>query len=354
MKGIQKRKSGFFTMIICVAALGLILSGCGGGGASGSSGSSAPGSAAAAPKILKFALTNAPDSFITHVVNNFAAIANKNGNGTLDVQVFPASQLGDQRDYIEGLKMGTLEMCLIATGALEGFESRFIIFSLPFVFESMLHMHKFYASDISQKVLEDFRSQQGIRHVGIVDEGMRQVWTTNVEIKTLADFQKLTIRVPEVPLYMNMFKALKANPTPMALGDVYTGVQTGVINAFENGVDNFVANKLDEVLKISNGTNHTGVICSILIAEKVFESLTPDQQKAIIAAGQEATDSGVAEFEASQEKFYASLEAKGVKRVKLSDDTLNQIRSTLQGVVRDQLKGMYDYDELVKAALALR
>jgi tripartite ATP-independent transporter DctP family solute receptor len=341
-------------LLLCTVLAGMtfVLGACSGSGSSAAaSASSAP---ASAPKILKFALTNAPDSFITRIVNDFAEITNRNGSGSLDVQVFPASQLGDQRDYIEGLKMGTLEMCLIATGALEGFEPRFIIFSVPFVFESASHMHRFYASDISQKVLEDFRTQQGIRHVGLVDEGMRQVWTSNVEIKTLADFQKLTIRVPEVPLYMNMFKALKANPTPMALGDVYMGVQTGVINAFENGVDNFVANKLDEVLKVSNTTNHCGVVCSILIAEKVFESLSPEQQKVIIAAGQEASDKGVAEFEASQEKLYASLGGKGVRRVKISDDTMNQIRSTLQGVVRDQLKGMYDYDELVKAILALR
>ncbi|MDR1933267.1 MAG: TRAP transporter substrate-binding protein [Spirochaetales bacterium] len=352
MKG-KKTKLTLCAMILTVVLI-LVLGGCSG---SGSSGTSAPASSSAqapAPKVLKFAMTNAPDTFIARVVSNFAAIANKNGNGSLDVQVFPASQLGDQRDYIEGLKMGTLEMCLIATGALEGFEPRFIIFSLPFVFESASHMHRFYESEISQKVLEDFRTQQGIRHVGIVDEGMRQVWTSNIEIKTLADFQKLTIRVPEVPLYVNMFKALKANPTPMALGDVYMGVQTGVINAFENGVDNFVANKLDEVLKISNSTNHTGVICSILLAEKVFESLSPEQQKVIIDAGKEATDKGITEFEASQENLYASLQNKGVKRIKLSDDTMTQIRSTLQEVVRDQLKGMYDYDELVKAILSLR
>jgi tripartite ATP-independent transporter DctP family solute receptor len=351
MKG-QKKRFAVSAVVLC--AILSFTAACGGGGSSGSGASASGVSQAAAPKILKFALTNAPESFITKVVNDFAAIANKNGNGSLDVQVFPASQLGDQRDYIEGLKMGTLEMCLIATGALEGFEPRFIVFSLPFAFESMTHLHKFYASDVSQKILDSFRTEQGIRHLGIVDEGMRQVWTTNVEIKTLADFQKLTIRVPEVPLYVNMFKALKANPTPMALGDVYTGVQTGVINAFENGVDNFVANKLDEVLKTSNTTNHTGVICSILVAEKVFESLTPEQQKAIVAAGEEATNKGMVEFEASQEKLYASLQAKGVKRIKIPEDTMNQVRSTLRGVVRDQLKGMYDYDELVKTILALR
>ncbi|MDR1317393.1 MAG: hypothetical protein LBK13_11030, partial [Spirochaetales bacterium] len=120
------------------------------------------------------------------------------------------------------------------------------------------------------------------------------------------------------------------------------------------GVDNFVANKLDEVLKVSNTTNHCGVICSILIAEKVFQSLTPEQQQVVIAAGQEATDKGLAEFEASQEKLYASLTDKGVRRVNISENTMTQIRSTLQTVVRDQLKGMYDYDELVKAILALR
>jgi tripartite ATP-independent transporter DctP family solute receptor len=349
----MKKAKFVLCIIVLPVVLALVLGGCSGSGSSGTA-SASSSSPVPAPKILKFAMTNAPDTFMARVVSNFAEIANRNGNGSLDVQVFPASQLGDQRDYVEGLKMGTLEMCLIATGALEGFEPRFIIFTVPFVFESPSHMHRFYESEISKKVLEDFRTQQGIRHIGIADEGLRQVWTSNVEIKTLADFQKLTIRVPEVPLYMNMFKALKANPTPMALGDVYMGVQTGVINAFENGVDNFVANKLDEVLKIGNTTNHTGVICSILIAEQVFQALSPEQQKVITEAGQEATDKGLAEFEASQEKLYASLAGKGVKMVNISENTMSQIRSTLQAVVRDQLKGMYDYDELVKAILALR
>jgi tripartite ATP-independent transporter DctP family solute receptor len=347
MKNMRKK------ILVCLAAA-LVLAGCSNSGASGGSAPASGQASAPAPKILKFALTNAPDTFMARVVSEFAATANKNAGGSLDIQVFPASQLGDQREYIEGLKMGTLEMCLIATGALEGFEPRFIIFSLPFVFESPAHMHRFYESETSRAVLEDFRTQQGVRHVGIIDEGLRQVWTTNVEIKTLADFQKLTIRVPEVPLYMNMFKALKANPTPMALGDVYTGVQTGVINAFENGVENFVANKLDEVLKVSNATNHTGIICSILVAEKVFSSLSPEQQKVITDAGQEATQKGLAAFEESENKLYQSLEAKGVKRVKLSDELMSQVRSTLEGVVRDQLKGMYNYDELAKTILALK
>jgi tripartite ATP-independent transporter DctP family solute receptor len=306
------------------------------------------------PRVLKFALTNAPDSFITSVVNEFAKIVNENAEANMEVQVFPASQLGDQRDYIEGLQMGSLEMALIAIGALEGFEPRFIMYSLPFLFESTEHFHRFYQSNVSQQLVDDFRNDQGIRHIGIVDSGHRWVWTPDIEIRNFADFQRLNVRVPSVPIYINMFRALGANPIPMPLGDVYTGAQTGVINAFEIEVDNFLTLRLDELLKVGNITNHTYNVAGILISERVFNSLTSAQQNIIIEAGHEATRRGRIAFERHVQSLIDSLESRGVAKLALAENVLDQIRGTLENVARDSLGTMYNYDELVSAIQALR
>ena len=305
-------------------------------------------------RILRLALTNAPDSFITSVADDFAAIVNSIPDSGLQVQVFPASQLGDQRDYVEGLRMGSLEMSLIATGALEGFEPRFIIYSMPFLFETSAHMHRFYNSSMSQQLLDEFRISEGIRHLGMVDSGRRQVWTNNIEINSIADFQRLNIRVPAVPIYINMFAALNANPTPMGLGDVYTGVQTGIINSFEMEIVNFNSLRMHEVLDVANITNHTYNIASLLISERVFTSLTPEQQEIVLNAAEEATRRGAVRFEVYEQSLYDELESLGVRTVTLSDSVLNEIRSILEGVAREQLGTMYDYEEFVNYVLALR
>ncbi|MCL2382462.1 MAG: TRAP transporter substrate-binding protein, partial [Treponema sp.] len=302
--------------------------------------------------ILRLALTNAPDSFITSVADDFAAIVNSIPDSGLEVQVFPASQLGDQRDNVEGLRMGSLEMSLIATAAMEGFDPRFIIYSMPFLFETSAHMHRFFNSDMSQQLLDEFRQAEGIRHLGMVDSGRRQVWTDNIEISTLADFQRLTIRVPAVPIYINMFAALNANPTPMPLGDVYTGVQTGVINSFEMEIVNFNSLRMFEVLNVANITNHTYNIASLLISERVFTSLTPEQREIVTNAAAEATRRGAVRFEVYEQSLYDELESLGVRIVTLSEDVLAQIRVTLEGVAREQLGNMYDYNEFVNYVLA--
>jgi tripartite ATP-independent transporter DctP family solute receptor len=351
----MKRKNTKFILFTVVLLAGFILvsGGCSGsGGSASASGSNA--SQAPAPKIMKAACTNPPDSYQIQCLNDISTIVKEKTQGAIDIQVFPASQLGEQRDYLEGLKMGTIEIALVGTGFLEGFESRFCIFDIPFVFENHDHMFRFLASDICQKLLDDFRIEQGFRHLVLADEGLRHIWTTNVEITSLQDFKKLDIRVPEIPLYVNMFKTLGANPVPLGLGDVYTGLQTGVINAFENGVENVYTIKLHELLKVNNVSNHIYSLISVLTSEKVFSTLSAEHQDILVQAGKEAEKKVAEIFDKLEKERYATLASRGVKTVEFSPQLMEQIRDTIKDVSRELLKGLYDYDEVVKLALSYR
>ncbi|MDR2049254.1 MAG: TRAP transporter substrate-binding protein [Treponema sp.] len=345
-------------LIGVLAVSGLVfyagIMGCSNSSGSGGGGVSAGAASAAAPIIMKAACTNPPDSYQTNALRDISNIVKEKTTGAIDIQVFPASQLGEQRDYLEGLRMGTLEIALVGTGFLEGFESRFCIFDIPFVFENHDHMFRFLASDICQKLLDDFRTEQGFRHLLLADEGLRHVWTTNVEIKSLQDFKKLNIRVPEIPLYVNMFKTLGANPVPLGLGDVYTGLQTGIINAFENGVENVVTIKLDELLKVNNVSNHVYSLISVLTSEKVFASLSKEHQDILVAAGKEAEKNVFTVFDKLEKERYATLASRGIKTVEFPPQLMDQIRDTVKNVSRELLKGLYDYDEVIKLALSLR
>ena len=329
--------------LIIVVFASLVLTGCGPrGGREGG------------PRIIRIAVPNHPDAFMAQMVFKFADTLNAKDVG-LYAQVFPSSVLGDQRSATEGVQMGAIEMSFLATGALEGFDPRFIIYSMPFIFQTPEQIRRFFfETDVSRNLIEEFKVQQGLRHVAIIDEGPRHIWTRDIELNALEDFHRLVIRVPEVPLYVNMFRALGSNPTPLPLAEVYTAAQTGVVNSFEMGIDNLLANMLNEVFDIGILTSHTYLICSLLIGERFFQSLTSEQQNAVLAAGEYITSIGSELFLRSQEELFATLPGLGMRVMDVPGPLMPQLHDILEEVTRGLLGGMFDYDELVNLAMSFR
>jgi tripartite ATP-independent transporter DctP family solute receptor len=316
----------------------------------GNGGAAASGQKAPEKKIFKLASTLAP---VTSPIRSLIMAADElreETNGEIDIQVFPASQLGGQRDFTEGVTLGTIEMCLIGVGALESFEPQFAIYGIPFFFKNDDHVYAFYDSDISKKILDGFREKQGLRALGIFSEGFRTVWTKTKQIKTLEDFKGVKMRIPEVPIFVDIFTTLGCNATPLPAGDIYTAIQTGVIDGVELPVSSIVGNKIHEVVKYDTITNHVGGAMVLLINENVYQSMTAEQkimfeQKIKKASEldrvnlaeddktylQTAIDSGIEVYEMPQtelDKINKAMTPVLEKYFKnISTDTLNQIRA---------------------------
>jgi len=218
----------------------------------------------------------------------FADLVAEKSDGTMEIQVFPSSQLGNQRDLVEGLTLGTVDMCLTSTAVLGNFLPQAAVFDLPFIFRDRDHTYKALDS-IGMDIAKDLEPR-GIKVLAYFENGVRNM-TNNVRpVREPADMEGLKIRVMEQPIYISMMKALGANPTPMAFGELFTALQQGVVDGQENPAAHIYTKRFFEVQKYISFTEHTYSAEPMLISMISWNKLTPEQQEIMIEAAEEAKD----------------------------------------------------------------
>ncbi len=208
--------------------------------------------------------------------------------GAVEIKVFPSSQLGNQRDLIEGLTFGTVDMTLTSTAVFGNFVPEMGVFDLPFIFRDVPHAYK--AMDQVCMEVGKLGEPKGIKTLGVMENGVRHMTNNKRPIKVPADMAGLKVRVMEQPVYIEMMKALGASPTPMAFGELYTALQKGVIDGQENPLAHIYTSRFFEVQKFISLTGHTYSGEPVLISLSAWGKLSPEQQKLL----QEATDEAVA------------------------------------------------------------
>lgn len=216
----------------------------------------------------------------------FAELVDKKTSGAVKVQVFPSSQIGNDRDMTEGMRIGSVDLALIA-GVLSNFEPRMGLLEIPYIFRDTEHMRKVLNGPVGDELSKSLL-KSGIRVLGWWERGPRML-TANKPVKGVADVKGMKIRVPEIPVSVDSWRAFGANPTPMAFGEVYSGLQQKVIDAQENPLAIIANAKLNEVQKYVMRTNHVYGYVALAMSEKNFQKLSPEQQKAVLEAGKEAT-----------------------------------------------------------------
>ena len=277
-----------------------VFAGCGSsstGSAAGSTAAStgsaaASGSAAAATGDAEYSMiagTTTPDA---HPYNlglvKMGELINEKTNGAVKLDVFGNSQLGGERDLIEGLQLGSVQVTCVSTAPLSGFTDMFLVFDLPFIFETTEQARAVMDSEVGEQILHSV-DEQGLVGLAWFENGFRNV-TNNVKPVTVPDDLKgIKIRTMENPIHMAAFKVMGADPTPMAMGDVFTALQQGTIDAEENPVPIVETNKFYEVQKYISMTGHLFSPAPVFIGKDYFESLPAEYQDAIKEAADEAT-----------------------------------------------------------------
>ncbi len=211
----------------------------------------------------------------------------KRSNGAITLNVYPNSTLGGDRDLVEGMQMGTVDFGLIA-GVLGNFEETIGLLELPYLFDSQEEFNKIIHGPIGQEIADNVLSKSGIRILSWWDRGPRQT-TANKPIKTLADLKGLKIRLPEIPAMVICWRAMGANPTPMAWSEVYTGLEQNVIEAQENPIPFIYGGRIHEVQKYLSFTDHKYEYVTIAMSDNRWQSLNDEQRKIITEAAAAAT-----------------------------------------------------------------
>ena len=218
----------------------------------------------------------------------FAELVKQKTNGEVIVEVYPNSTLGNDRDLIEGMQMGSVDFALVA-GVLSNFYEPYSILELPYLFRDKEHLEKVLYGPIGEELKAELLKNAQLRGLQFWMRGPREL-TANKKIETLEDLKGLKIRVPEIPATVAAWEAMGAQPTPMAFGEVYTALQTGVIDAQENPRALIASSKFYEVQKYLMKTDHVFGYVLLTMSDITYNKLTPEQQKAIEEAAKEATD----------------------------------------------------------------
>jgi len=245
-------------------------------------------------------------------LEKFAELVAEKTDGRVQVQAFHSSQLGNERDMVEGLQLGTLEMTLVSTAPLSSFTNKFEVFDLPFIFKDTESARNVVDGSIGQELLDTLQDQ-GILGLCYFENGFRSVTNNKMPITKPEDLKGLKIRTMESPIHMASFEVMGADPTPMAFGELFTALQQGTIDGQENPLAIVDTSKFYEVQKYLSLTEHFYAPAPLLISKDFFEGLDADLQEAIKEAAIEARDYERGLLDEMNQRLLGELEQRGMK-----------------------------------------
>ena len=246
-------------------------------------------SAATDPKFtLRLSHQMAPDHTLNLVSQRFADLVKAKTNGNVEVQVFPSAQLGAEKDNAAALRNGMLDLGIIAVEQYPSFVAESAVLVLPYLYKDYAHLDRVLNSDVAKDISKMIVDKTNIRVLTYLTMAFRQMFTVDKEVKSAADLKGLKMRVPESPIYVAAFKQFGAAPTPIAWGEVYAALQTGVVKGVENTPEAVMTASLQEVTKYLNLTNHLEGPSTISMSEQVFQKMPKEYQAALLAAAAEA------------------------------------------------------------------
>jgi len=286
-KGNLTRRQ-FISRIACAGATATAAT----AGLLGPAARSARAAAAGGKVTLRFSHSWAPDPVQApgHIIAlKLQELAAKKTGGQLEILIFPASQLGEERVVVEGIKMGTIDLMTSGTAIWGNFAPKLGVCDLPYLFTSFAQARKVLTGPAAEALAQSLVQATGARTLGFWGSpGFRNVATKSKEVKGLADLKGLKIRVIQTPTYVRTFELLGASPTPMAFGEVYTSIQTGVLDGWEHDAPTMASSKMYEVTKYLARTEHLYGVCFITANAKKLDGLPPDLKKALEEAATEA------------------------------------------------------------------
>jgi tripartite ATP-independent transporter DctP family solute receptor len=238
--------------------------------------------------------------------------------GRLGVRVYPSGSLGTEKDNIEQLKIGGLDMMRIHVSTLNSVVPETMATVLPFVFRSTDHMRKALDGPVGDEILAAMETQ-GLIGLAFYDSGARSIYTAKKPIKTLADMKGLKLRVPLSDLFVAMIEAANANPTPMPYGEVYTALKTGIVDGAENNWPSFESSRHFEAAKYYNLSEHSLAPEVLVFSKKNWDALSKEDQALIRKAAKASVLHMRTLWDEREAKARKAMEAAGVQVITIAN-----------------------------------
>ncbi len=261
-------------------------------------------------------------------------------DGRIKVEVYPNESLGKEMDLVNGMQLGTVDMTITGE-SLQNWAPMAALLAIPYAFKTIEDMDAFAAGPVGDQIKAEIIDKVQIRPIAYFARGARDL-TSNRPIASPDDLNGLKMRVPNVPLFIDVWKALGANPGPMAFSEVFTSLQNGTIEAQENPLALIRSASFYEVQKYVNLTDHVRSWIYLTIAESTWNKLSPADQDAVMQAAATAQAYERELFNQSLADDRAFLEAHGMTFVdvdaaafqaKAKDAVLANVSSDIQPIV---------------------
>lgn len=229
---------------------------------------------------LVLASVGAPEAPESIGIKKMVEYITETSDGRIVIQPQLSGALGGDREMIEGVQLGTIDIALVGTAIIGNFDPAVQIFDIPFLFKDLDHASRVLSGPIGSKFMEGFE-EHGFIGLSFGGLGFRELTNSVRPVKTLDDLKGLKLRTMETPIDMEAWQMLGALPTPMSITEVYTALQQGVVDGQENPINAILGNKFDEVQKHISMTNHKYTPVSLIIAPSTFSGLSADDQKIV-------------------------------------------------------------------------
>ena len=245
----------------------------------------------------------------------FAEELNSLTDGRIAVEVFPNESLGKEVDLINGMQLGTVDMTITGE-TLQNWAPMAALLAVPYAYSSLEHMDEVASGDIGDQVIAQVIEKAQVRPIAYFARGPRNL-TSQRPIASPSDLNGMKMRVPNVPLFVDVWSALGAAPTPMAFSEVFTSLQSGVIEGQENPLALIRSANFNEVQGYVNQTEHVRSWIYLTIAESTWNKLSADDQAAVMQAAATAQEYERSLLLESLAEDRAYLESKGMEFVEV-------------------------------------
>ena len=266
--------------------------------------------------------------------------------GKLTMSIYPSGQLGSEQQCVELLQIGSLAITKVSAAVLESFTNNFQVLGLPYVFRSKEHSFNVLDGEVGKQLLQSTTPFK-IRGLCFYDAGARSFYTIDQPINSPDDLVGMKIRVMKSQTAMNMIKAMGGSPTPISYGELYTALQSGVVDGAENNPPSLYTSRHYEVCKHYSLDEHTRVPDVLVISTVVWDSLTDQEKKWL----QEAADESVQ----VQREYWAESEAESLRIVQEEGVTITYPdKEPFAAKVQDMLDAYKSEPELYKLIQQIR
>ena len=315
-----------------VAAAAAALAGCGvtsGSTTTTASSTAASGTASAgkyddvkADVTLTLSHQMAASHSINKTAEEFARLVAEKSEGKMKIDVYSAATLGTETENLQALTNGTLDIAIIAAEFYANYVDEAGCLCLPFVYDSYDDCAEKLAGEAGTTVAQMILDKTNVRVLDYYVLAFRQIFTTDKALNSAADMAGLIIRIPDSSTYKETFTQLGAAPTPVAWGETYTALDTGLVSAVENIPESIMSASMQEVCKYVNVSNHIIGPTTISVSEQVFKGLSEEQQNILTEAAKEACEFGLNATKDGSDANFAALEEAGLEVIDTDVDSL--------------------------------